>query len=529
MPDSLSPRTLRENIETTEPMAVIDVRESLDYVRGHLRESTWVPRRALERRLPDLVPNRATPVVVCDDDGARGELDARWLERLGYERVSFLAGGVTAWRRAGFEVVEAEADVHATAFNYGSKLFGEEVAASRELPKLSPDELAERRDEAVIVDVRSPSEYERYGTIPGSINVEGVDLALYADELRDEDQPVVVHCAGRTRSIIGTATLQELGVTDVYELENGTMGWQLAGYELAEGSGGVGDLDVDTGRYERLGESAERLLDRTDVSFRSPDELAGLEADVDDRQPVYRFDVRTEAEFESGHVPGSLSIPGGQLLQTADRHVAVRDAEIVVVSETHVRAAITAFWLDRMGFPNVSVLRGGTRAWRESGRRLVDDDPAERLGAGVVDRVVERISPERLSESLRERDPTVVNVDEVDAYAEEHVPGAAWIPRADLEGALEGGLVDADGTVVLTCADGRTSENAAAQVATALGFESVVVLDGGVAAWRAAGFPTEAGRDRLLADPRRATPKPYAQGRRAMELYLEWEANLVEE
>lgn len=529
MTDSLSPQALRERIETSEPVAVLDIRESLDYVQGHLRESTWVPRRTLERRLPDLVPNRATPVVVCDDDGERGELDARWIERLGYERVSFLAGGVSAWRREEFEVVEAEGDVHATAFNYGSKLFGEEVEASRELPKMEPDELAERRDEMLVVDVRNPPEYEKHGTIPGSINVEGVDLALYVDELRDDDQPVVVHCAGRTRSIIGTATLQELDVSGVYELENGTMGWQLAGYELADGPGGVEEGRADTDRYERLRESAERLLRRNDVPFVSPDELDRLETEVDDRQSVYRFDVRTEPEFEAGHISGALSTPGGQLIQTTERHVAVRDAEIVVVSETHVRAAITAYWLDEMGLRNVSVLRGGTTAWSESGRRLVDDDPGPHLGADVAEDVVERISPETLSESLREGDATVVSVDEIDVYADDHVPGAAWIPRTDLEGALERGLVDTGGAVVLTCEDGTVSENAAAQVTTEPKFESVTVLDGGLTAWRAAGLPTEDGRERLLAEPRRATPKPYAQGRWAMEQYLEWEENLVDE
>jgi rhodanese-related sulfurtransferase len=322
--------------------------------------------------------------------------------------------------------------------------------------------------------------------------------------------------------------LQELGVSDVYELENGTMGWQLAGYELAEGPGGVEDRRVDAERYERLTEAAERLLRRNDVPFVSPDELARLDAEVDDRQSVYRFDVRTEAEFEAGHIPDALSTPGGQLLQTAERHVAVRDAEVVVVSETHVRAAITAYWLDRMGLRNVRVLRGGTAAWVESGRTLVDEDPAAPLGADVVEDVVERISPRTLSESLHDGGATVVNVDEVDVYADGHVPGAGWIPRTDLEGALERGLVDTSGTVVLTCGDGTVSENAVAQVATERAVERVAVLDGGLAAWRAAGLPTEDGRERLLADPRRATPKPYAQGRWAMERYLEWEENLVD-
>lgn len=246
------------------------------------------------------MPNRSTPVVLCDERGERAARDARWLAALGYGDVGYLDGGVAAWREAGFNLVEAEGDVHATAFNYGSKAFGERVEAARDLPKLDPDELAARRDEVAVVDVRNPPEYERWGTIPGSVNVEGFDLPLYVEAVREGDEPVVVHCAGRTRSIIGAATLQELGVDDVYELENGTMGWQLAGYDLADGSGRPGDLEVDPDRYDRLREAAERLLRDADAGFVSPAELERLEEAVDDRQTVYVFDVRTGEEYAGG-------------------------------------------------------------------------------------------------------------------------------------------------------------------------------------------------------------------------------------
>ncbi len=82
-----------------------------------------------------------------------------------------------------------------------------------------------------------------------------VNLILWAEELRNKPA-VIVNCAGRTRSIIGAATLRRLGLTNVRALSNGTMGWLLAGYELeskparrgsdagkpgASGSGGAAD------------------------------------------------------------------------------------------------------------------------------------------------------------------------------------------------------------------------------------------------------------------------------------------------
>ena len=56
----------------------------------------------------------------------------------------------------------------------------------------------------------------------------GAELGLRAWELAEPDTTVVVHCAGRTRSILGAGTLRRLGLPNVYALKNGTMGWQLA-------------------------------------------------------------------------------------------------------------------------------------------------------------------------------------------------------------------------------------------------------------------------------------------------------------
>lgn len=527
MVESLTPQTVHETLESSRPVAVLDVRPSLDYVGGHILRSTWVPRPDLERRLPALVPNRQTPVVLCDGRGERAALDAAWVERLGYDDVSYLEGGVAAWEKAGFDLVEAEGDVHATAFNYESKAFGERVDAEHDLPKITPEELADRRDEVTTVDVRNPPEYEKWGTIPGSVNVEGVDVALYADAVRDDDEPLVVHCAGRTRSIIGTATLRELGFPEVYELENGTMGWQLAGYDLADGSGDP-STQISDDRRDRLRESVEELLADGDVTFLDPADLDGLGAAVEERQSVYRFDVRTEEEFLAGHLPGTRWVPGGQLIQTAGRQIAVRDAEIVLVSDSHVRSGITAYWLDRMGFPNVRVLRGGTTAWTEYGGPLEEGREEHLLGTDHVDRLVDRIAPADLPDILRAGGATVVNVGDRDVYEEGHVPCAAWIPRHDLEEALDGGLIDAE-TVVLTCEDGTVSGLAAAQAVAELGTDRVAVLDGGLAAWRDAGMPIEDDETRMLARPREAAPKPYAQSEEAMELYLAWEQGLVED
>src|SRR6202030_3928181 len=70
----------------------------------------------------------------------------------------------------------------------------------------------------------------------------------------------------------------------------------------------------------------------------------------------YLFDVRDPAEYAAGHVAGSVSAPGGQLVQATDQYVGTLGARIVLVDDKEVRALMTASWLRQMGFRDVSVL-----------------------------------------------------------------------------------------------------------------------------------------------------------------------------
>ena len=93
------------------------------------------------------------------------------------------------------------------------------------------------------------------------------------------------------------------------------------------------------------------------------------------------IDVREPAEFETGHIPGSINIPRGVLEFQVDAHPAVanvsdpalshKDCPIVVVCRTGGRAALSAVNLQRLGFSNVRSIAGGVMAWGEAGLPLV--------------------------------------------------------------------------------------------------------------------------------------------------------------
>ena len=68
--------------------------------------------------------------------------------------------------------------------------------------------------------------------------------------------------------------------------------------------------------------------------------------------------MRSPEEFESGHLAGSKSAPGGQLVQATDEYVGVRNSRLVLIDDTGVPAIMTASWLIQMGWEEVYVLEG---------------------------------------------------------------------------------------------------------------------------------------------------------------------------
>jgi molybdopterin/thiamine biosynthesis adenylyltransferase/rhodanese-related sulfurtransferase len=85
---------------TARPV-VIDCREADEYAQGAIPGAAWIPRGFLEARIEKHVADRAAPIVVYCASGNRSLFAARTLSELGYSNVRSLAGGFTAWKRAG--------------------------------------------------------------------------------------------------------------------------------------------------------------------------------------------------------------------------------------------------------------------------------------------------------------------------------------------------------------------------------------------------------------------------------------------
>ncbi|WP_175921259.1 rhodanese-related sulfurtransferase [Burkholderia latens] len=511
---------VRARLLARDEIALIDVREEDPYAQGHPLWAANFPLSKLELDAWTRIPRRDTPVVVFGDAGGEdlAPRAAEKLARLGYTDVRLLDGGLAGWLAAGGELF---IDV-----NVPSKAFGEWVEAERHTPSLSAQEvqaLIDAKADVVIVDARRFDEYHTMN-IPTSTSVPGAELVLRVRALAPNPATqVVVNCAGRTRSIIGTQSLINAGLPNpVAALRNGTIGWTLAGQTLEHGAARRFPDDIEPAQRDDARRAARAVAERAGVPRIALEDVATLE---EPGRTLYRFDVRTPEEYEAGHLPGFLSTPGGQLVQETDHHAAVRGARIVLADDDGVRADMTASWLAQMGWDVRVVEPAGAAAFTERGQPPRDVPPTPQVA---------EVSPATLAGWLTEAaagDIAIVDVTASANYVKRHIPGAWFAVRAQLRDALA--AIPPAQRYVFTCASSLLARFAADDARALLpASAAVAVLAGGTAAWIDAGLPLEHGDTRLASPRIDRYRRPYEgtdNAAAAMQAYLDWEYGLVDQ
>ena len=342
-PPSISTDEVRCALIDRTEIALIDVRDEAAFAEAHPLFAASIPLDRLAAEAVVHIPCSATPIAVYDNGEGFVERALSTLNALGYVHARALAGGLAGWRDAGGELFR---DV-----NVPSKAFGELVEVTRHTPSIAaPDlkALVDARADVVVLDARRFDEFQTM-SIPSAVSVPGGELVYRVGEIAPSSETlVVVNCAGRTRSIIGTQSLVNAGIPNrVAALRNGTIGWTLAGLTLDRGQ----SRRFPSVRAERVaaaGVAARDVAKRAGAMHVNGEQLAELVED--DSRTLYRFDVRTPEEFAAGHRRGFASAPGGQLVQETDAFAPVRGARVVLADSDGVRANMAASWLAQMGW-----------------------------------------------------------------------------------------------------------------------------------------------------------------------------------
>ena len=521
MARNISAEELGSTLEGNTQFALIDVREPAEYNSSHIPGSSLIPRRLLEFQMAAAVPYKGAQVVLCDDDERRAALAATTLERMGYSRVFVLDGGINRW-------VSRD---HPTEWgsNVPSKDFGEKIEVVHHVPEIDATQLhqwQERGDKLVILDTRTPEEYQRF-CIPGGRSVPGGELALHITDITkdlDDDTTVVINCAGRTRSIIGTRMLQRMGISNVYGLKNGTSGWVLAGYQLESGAD---RLELPAPSPESLAAAeayAGRLAMEDGVSYLDVTALHRMMGKGAE-ETVYLIDVRTEEEYRAGHIPGFRWFPGGQVVQRSDDVAVVHNSTVIFSCDGKARATFAASWYRQLGLQDIYVAVGGTTAWAAIGQDLEKGMPETAVfGEREARDKVRLISPQELRESPP---PLTIFIDTSQDFARGHVPGAQWLSRSWLELRIDDLAQSKDSPIAITCTDGRNSILGGAALLE-LGYRDVRVLEGGMAGWREAGLPLETGLSGIMTPPTDVMYSGPDRNYADMMNYLRWETALGE-
>ncbi|WP_028594206.1 rhodanese-like domain-containing protein [Paenibacillus assamensis] len=88
-----------------------------------------------------------------------------------------------------------------------------------------------------------------------------------------------------------------------------------------------------------------------------------LKAELNNNKNKQFVDVRTVEEYKGNHIKGFKNIPLHELTQQAGRELS-KDKEIVLICQSGMRSQGASKILKKLGFPNVTNVKGGMRAWR---------------------------------------------------------------------------------------------------------------------------------------------------------------------
>lgn len=497
---------LKQRLRSSAEHAILDVRREGDFAKGHLFFASNIPRSHLELRIEQLVPRRTTPITLVAKSSADAADAAKVLSEFGYEDVATLASGLDGWMAKGGQLF--------SGINVPSKAFGEFVEHAAKTPHIGPEalkHLLDGREKVVVFDARPFAEYQLM-SIPGAINCPGGELvSRIADNLPSSDSVVVVNCAGRTRSIMGAQSLIDAGIPQrVLALRDGTMGWQLAGYDLEHAQTRrarralPAGLDETRARVSDLARKAGvRFIDSADVTVMK----------ASDSHTTYVFDVRDPEEYVEGHRRDVVSAPGGQLLQTLDTFIAVQNARILVTDSDATCAPIIGAWLRQMG-------RNDVCCAIDTDRESVDPPAPTPMLQSILSRA-RKISAHDASERTKSKAAVVADLANSKEYRRGHIPQAQFSERDQLRDLLSQ-------PVILTSPDGQLAAVAAAELATL--DQRVCALDGGTSSWKDAGYPLEDGKGNLPDAPDDVFYRPYDRTDdrdRAMRAYLDWEKDLL--
>ncbi|MDR0529038.1 MAG: rhodanese-related sulfurtransferase [Zoogloeaceae bacterium] len=311
--------------------------------------------------------------------------------------------------------------------------------------------------EIALIDAREEAPHaEGHPLFAAQISLSRLELEAYA-KIPRLDVPVVALDGGNEGIAERAAQkLLEMGYSDVSVLAGGAAGWQSAGGELFR------DVNAPSKAFGEL----------LDAVRRTPSLEAGeLNALLNEGAEVVVLDARRFDEYQTMNIPGSVSVPGEELVLRAPELAPNPNTRIVVNCAGRTRSILGAQSLLHAGLPNpIAALRNGVIGWTLAGQSL--EYGANRRGGqiqettraaaaqrarAVADQAgVKRVALPDIESWHEQRERTTYFVDVRDPAEYEagslpgfrSVPGGQLVQETDMTAAVRGArfvLADNDG------------------------------------------------------------------------------------
>ena len=185
-------------------ISFLDIRERKEYVHGFAFGSVNCPLSKFKYLIRELVPDLNTTLILI---GLKNNIQIiqiqKILKKMRYHKSFIVKGDYKNWKKHKFPFWAGE-------YTF-SKAFGEWIEITSNIKNLYAKDLYKihkKKHNYLQIDARPKKEFEKF-SLPQSVQCSGGELPCYINNKENLRKNYIVHCAGRTRSIIAYQTLKD--------------------------------------------------------------------------------------------------------------------------------------------------------------------------------------------------------------------------------------------------------------------------------------------------------------------------------
>ena len=314
-------------------IAFIDVRKREKYVQGFAFGSINCETAKLNQHLNDLVPNNKTTILLIgieNDDNKKKIFKV--LNKFNFKSYFTIKGDYKSWVKNKLPFWKGEYTL--------SKAFGEWVERSSNIKNILPNELKKihKINNFLQIDTRPKIEFEKF-SLPFSHHCSGGELPIFLNNNLNINKTYIVHCAGRTRSIIAYQTLKDFNFKNKkYVLNGGTQNWVLSGNDrVYNNKSKIKKTKINLYKDYKLSEEISKKfkIPATNKTIHDPNS--------------YFFQISSEIK-KFQNIKGWRNLNATTLIQNTDKFIASTLSKIFVYSFVPSSSLFSVIWLRRMGY-----------------------------------------------------------------------------------------------------------------------------------------------------------------------------------